>query len=185
VQEEWQHLAITYDELTSEKILYVDGIPVASTIDQFYAPVTTAERLLHIGGGGDLGTEFRWVGDIDDIGIWNEVLGEDEIVEVMNDGVQSLDGPAPVGFRRGDVDGNGARDITDPVGNLAFQFTGGFQPGCLDALDWDDNGMIEITDPIGDLSHQFLGGPPSPPPGGETCGPDPTGDGLGCEQGCR
>ncbi len=89
-------------------------------------------------------------------------------------------------FRRGDTDGNGALEITDPINNLAFQFLGTFIPPCMDAADYDDNGKIEITDPIGNLSHQFLGTAPPAPPGKDTCGVDPTEDAveggdLGCE----
>ena len=38
-------------------------------------------------------------------------------------------------FRRGDVDGSGALDITDPIANLGFQFLGTFAPICRDAHD--------------------------------------------------
>ena len=40
--------------------------------------------------------------------------------------------------------------------------------------------MIDISDPIGNLTHQFLGEPPPVSPGKESCGPDPTADGLDC-----
>ena len=65
----------------------------------------------------------------------------------------ALEGQAS--FQRGDVDGNGALEITDPVSNLAFQFLGTFEPSCADGLDFDDNGRIEFTDPMGNLPHQF------------------------------
>jgi hypothetical protein len=86
-------------------------------------------------------------------------------------------------FKRGDVDGNGALEITDPIANLTYQFVGDFAPPCLDALDWDDNGAIDVSDPIGDLSRQFLGGAEAPAPGSVACGPDPTADGLDCATG--
>lgn len=90
-------------------------------------------------------------------------------------------------FRRGDTDGNGALEITDPINSLSFQFLGNFTPPCLDASDFDDNGKVEITDPIANLSHQFLGTAPPAPPGKDSCGVDPTEDDpavngdLGCE----
>jgi hypothetical protein len=83
-------------------------------------------------------------------------------------------------FRRGDVDGNGALEVTDPIANLSFQFLGTFEPTCLDALDWDDSGTIEITDPISSLTRQFLGGTPAAAPGSEACGADPSADELDC-----
>ncbi len=89
-------------------------------------------------------------------------------------------------FRRGDTDGNGALEITDPINNLSFQFLGTFTPPCLDAADFDDNGKVEITDPIANLSHQFLGTAPPAPPGKDTCGVDPTEDdeSVGGDLGC-
>ncbi len=82
----------------------------------------------------------------------------------------------PDGFRRGDVDSNGALEITDAINNLSYQFLGTYSPACFDACDFDDNGKIELTDPIGNLSHQFLGMAPPAPPGKDVCGPDPTDD---------
>jgi hypothetical protein len=90
-----------------------------------------------------------------------------------------------VTFRRGDNDGNGVVDITDPISSLGYQFLGTFDPPCLDALDWDDNGSVEITDPIGNLTRQFLGGPPAAAPGSEICGVDPTTDAGGGDLGCE
>ncbi len=80
-------------------------------------------------------------------------------------------------FRRGDVNGDGGVDVTDPISNLQFQFLGIGDGACQDAMDFDDNGKIEITDPIGNLSYQFLGsGFPADP--GPVCGSDPTEDEL-------
>lgn len=107
-------------------------------------------------------------------------LGEVEVYR----GTDIIDPTGPE-FFRGDTDGNGLIEITDPINNLAFQFLGTFTPPCMDAADFDDNGKVEITDPIANLSHQFLGTAPPAPPGKETCGEDPsdddpeTGD-LGC-----
>lgn len=90
--------------------------------------------------------------------------------------------PETPGFKRGDVDGSGAVDITDPLLNLTFQFVGAMPP-CLDALDVDDSGLIDITDPLWNLRFQFLGTVTIPAPGAESCGPDPTDmeDDLRCE----
>lgn len=84
-------------------------------------------------------------------------------------------------FLRGDCNGDGVVDITDPVANLSHQFLGTFDPSCADALDYDNSGELDVTDPILSLTHQFLGGPPPSPPGKERCGADPTDDELGCE----
>ena len=97
---QWQHLAISFDAETQEKNFYINGMLLATTPSQGYAPVTDVTRALHIGGGGDMGTQYRWAGDLDDVGLWNEVLIEDEILAIMDDGVESFEAnglpPCPV-----------------------------------------------------------------------------------------
>jgi len=95
--------------------------------------------------------------------------------------------PPPAGtFRRGDVDSNRVIEITDAIVFLSFLFLGGAEPGCLDASDSDDNGRLEITDAINVLAYLYTGGGPTPPPGPETCGSDPTRDLLPpCRTVCR
>ena len=84
-------------------------------------------------------------------------------------------------FLRGDGNGDGTVDITDPVSDLGFLFLGTFEPLCLDACDFNDDGIVDVSDPISNLRHQFIGGPPPALPGKFSCGVDPTDDVLGCE----
>ncbi len=95
--------------------------------------------------------------------------------------------PLPPGlFRRGDADGNGTPEITDPIVVLNYLFQGGATPRCLDAADADDNGEIEITDPIKILNFLFLAGAEPDAPGTVRCGRDPTLDRLpACGGECR
>jgi N-acetylmuramoyl-L-alanine amidase len=81
-------------------------------------------------------------------------------------------------FRRGDANQSGGVDLSDPVFILAWLFTGGETPACLDAADADDGGVIDISDAILLLQWLFLGGPEPAPPGPHRCGADPTEDGL-------
>jgi hypothetical protein len=83
-------------------------------------------------------------------------------------------------FRRGDTNGDGNMDLSDPIAVLGYLFLGNSAPPCLDAADLDDSGILDLTDAVYSLSSQFMGGPPpeSPFPG---CGVDPTPDDLGCE----
>jgi hypothetical protein len=92
-------------------------------------------------------------------------------------------------FARGDVDSNGAINVTDAIRILSFLFTGGNEPECLEAADVDDQGGTRpnITDAIALLNWLFLGGrPPAPPVPREpqysatSCGMDLE-EGLGCE----
>lgn len=83
----------------------------------------------------------------------------------------------------------GALDVSDPVGNLEFQFLGLGTPGCLAALDTNADGALDLRDPVFSLEHQFLGRP-APPPPYPGCGPESLGEeeALPCEKGpesCR
>ncbi|MGH2625483.1 MAG: hypothetical protein ACRDHY_02390, partial [Anaerolineales bacterium] len=83
-------------------------------------------------------------------------------------------------FRRGDCDGSGVLDITDPVTALEFLFLGRAAPACADACDGDDSGALDITDAVAVLTYLFLGGEPPPPPF-PLAGADPTPDVLSCQ----
>ncbi|MBN1442175.1 MAG: hypothetical protein JXA90_05665 [Planctomycetes bacterium] len=87
-----------------------------------------------------------------------------------------------VSFIRGDVDQNGAIELTDPVRILMYLFLDGTSvPGCLDAADVDDSGTIDLSDAVYSLNFLFLGGPLPPLPHPE-CGVDPTDDALDCRE---
>lgn len=88
--------------------------------------------------------------------------------------------PSGPNFRRGDANGDGAIDIGDAIFILSALFTfGAPSPGCLDAADANDDGSIDIGDAIAILFNLFGGGPPLAAPH-FICGPDPTGDPIGC-----
>jgi hypothetical protein len=85
-----------------------------------------------------------------------------------------------VEFIRGDGNGTGVVDVTDPIDSLHYQFVGDFDPFCLDALDSDDSGIVDIVDPLRTLFFLFRGGVDIPAPGASACGVDPTLDDLDC-----
>jgi len=87
--------------------------------------------------------------------------------------------PVPV-FKRGDVDGNGAIELTDVIRALTFQFVGGVAIDCQDTADVDDDGQITLTDAIRSLNYQFAGiaGAVPESPGPLACGPDVNDDAL-------
>ena len=51
---------------------------------------------------------------------------------------------------------------------------------CFDASDSNDDGALDIGDAVFTLSFLFSSGTAMPAPGSETCGQDPTPDGLDC-----
>lgn len=93
--------------------------------------------------------------------------------------------PLTPAFRRGDCDGSGKVNITDPIFQLDHLFRGGSRWFCDDACDANDDGKTNLSDPVWSLNYLFRGGPPPPSPGPRECGVDFTDDFLGglCE--CR
>lgn len=82
-------------------------------------------------------------------------------------------------FVRGDCNGDGTLDISDPIRTLSYLFAGGVYIACLDAADANDDGRVDISDAIHSLSYLFTGGKDIPPPT-IMSGMDPTTDQLGC-----
>jgi hypothetical protein len=79
-------------------------------------------------------------------------------------------------FRRGDHDGSGLVDITDPLNLLGFLFLGTTPPICEDASDGDNSAALDISDALNVLGFLFLGSFPlnETLPGPSNCGSDPT-----------
>ena len=80
------------------------------------------------------------------------------------------------GFIRGDSNGNGTVNIADATTTLGYLFLGSREPLCFDAADANDDARVDIGDPVFTLNWLFSGGPDPPPPGGLSCGTDPTAD---------
>jgi len=87
-------------------------------------------------------------------------------------------------FIRGNTNGDATVDLSDAVCILQYLFSPGGSPcslqGCLDALDTNDDETPDLSDAVFLLNFLFQGGAPLPSPGTLYCGPDPTGDALGC-----
>jgi len=96
-------------------------------------------------------------------------------------GVTLRDVPAEPRFRRGDANGDGSVDLSDPLAVVFHLFLGGNGINCADGADADDSGGLTVSDAIAVLAHLFAAGPALPPPGAAACGDDPTADGLDCD----
>ncbi|HIA28410.1 MAG TPA: hypothetical protein EYN79_09940 [Planctomycetes bacterium] len=83
-------------------------------------------------------------------------------------------------FIRGDIDGNGVHDLSDPVKILNYLFLAGPQPECMKSADCNDNGSVDLADPVYLLDWLYTAGPALPDPLDE-CGLDPTEDTLICD----
>jgi hypothetical protein len=84
-------------------------------------------------------------------------------------------------FRRGDANGDGEVNLSDPVATLLALFASGPAIGCADAADADDSGSLELTDAIFTLGYLFRGEAAPSAPGPTECGPDATPDALSCD----
>ncbi|MBN1420634.1 MAG: hypothetical protein JXP34_17815, partial [Planctomycetes bacterium] len=91
-----------------------------------------------------------------------------------------LDTTPAVRFKRGDANGDGDTQISDPVFTLMYIFSDGPEPTCVKTADVNDDGSLDLGDPIYGLNYLFVSGPAplAPFPG---CGADPTEDDLSCE----
>ena len=96
-------MAITYDSTSNTKIFYIDGSEVSTSNPVSFSPnnseiddnLTHEDEDLHIGGGGDSGTSFRWSGLIDDVGLFRTSLNTEEIQSIMTGGVISMINTSP------------------------------------------------------------------------------------------
>jgi hypothetical protein len=86
VADTWVHVAIVYDAETVTRKMYLDGEEV---INQAGGVSANAVRGTHIGGGADDGNSFTWAGDLDDVGFWDNALTQEEIQNIMTNGVDS------------------------------------------------------------------------------------------------
>jgi len=84
-------------------------------------------------------------------------------------------------FIRGDADLSGSIQITDAIRVFSHLFLGEGALTCMDAADANDDGAVNIADGSAILGRLFLGWEPLSAPSGSP-GPDPTPDGLGCDE---
>ena len=108
-------------------------------------------------------------------------LDECSRVEVYSpEKAESLGAPrwtdAPNAFRRGEVNGDGAVDVSDAVLVLLHLFQGRALTECEDVADVDDDGAIRLNDAVYGLNYLFRNGPQPPTPGPVTPGFDATTD---------
>ena len=171
-----------------------DGVTMAAIVDEedtgdTLPPPDFGHPLAHIRyGAGPLGVP----GDVHPIA-YSEGLGDPAVAVVfVVNGFEvrpaTLGGfvvlePGEAKYLRGDSNGDGIFDISDPVHTLGYLFLGSAPPPCLEAADANATREINIADAVYGLQHLFgENGPPPPPPFPE-CEPGPVFLGCGA-QGC-
>jgi hypothetical protein len=101
-------------------------------------------------------------------------------MKVQSERRRAVEPVAPPRFRRGDVNADGALNLSDAVSLLEWLFRGGVEPSCRSAADANADGALNLTDAVTLLGHLFQAAGPLPEPAA-SCGPDPSRDPLRCE----
>jgi len=138
---EWDHLAIVYDSEAEMKKLYVNGELEVESND-IVAPNDTTP--LNIGAGQDMGTGFWFKGDIDDIGLWNLALSQEEIQGVMNNGVAPAAGDAP-----------SLSIVNNGDGTVTVTFEGRLEAAPTVNGPWQDSGLTSPATIDADAAQQY------------------------------
>jgi len=74
-------------------------------------------------------------------------------------------------YRRGDTNADGQVNLSDAVFLLAWLFTGGEEPSCIQTGDANDDDVVDISDALGILNYLFSG-TQAPPEPFQSCGVD-------------
>jgi hypothetical protein len=81
---QWHHGVVTYDG--SNVKLLVDGKQIGSSLATTTRPDNTGSQPLRIAGNAQSVVEDFFVGQLDEVGVWNRALTLPEISNLMNDG---------------------------------------------------------------------------------------------------
>lgn len=84
---EWEHLVTSFDFITGEYKLYINGVLITEGVPSPYVNnfgmYDLSDRIFNIGRKTESAFD-PWEGSIDDIGIWNRVLSTQEIESIYN-----------------------------------------------------------------------------------------------------
>ena len=86
---QWHHAVVTYDG-TSIVRLYIDGVQVASTSTSSLPEVN--KHPLRIGSDSRIVDDDLFIGNIDEVGIWDRALTTTEIANLKNSGTVTTSG---------------------------------------------------------------------------------------------
>ncbi|MBF0122349.1 MAG: hypothetical protein HQL21_02935 [Candidatus Omnitrophica bacterium] len=78
----WHHVAATYQN--GQQRLYYDGALVASAT--FAGPLPSNSSSVTIGGGEYGSYHHKWIGDVDEVRLYNRVLSADEVLRLYEEG---------------------------------------------------------------------------------------------------
>ena len=88
---QWHHGVVTFDNTNNIVRLFVDCVQI-STLSTTSNPDNTGTQPLRIGGNAQSLTEDFFIGQLDEVCIWNRALTNAEITSLMNNGVFAPNG---------------------------------------------------------------------------------------------
>ena len=83
---QWHHGVVTFDNTNNIVRLFVDGVQLG-TLSTTSNPDNTGSQPLRIGGNAQTLTEDFFIGQLDEVGVWNRALTNAEITNLKNNGV--------------------------------------------------------------------------------------------------
>ena len=89
---QWFHATFTFDSVSNEQTIFINGVENASTTVNG-APNNTNEILIGSrsnGGGANGGNRERWTGEIDDVAFFTSVLTDAEIADLAANTTDAL-----------------------------------------------------------------------------------------------
>src|SRR5574339_50764 len=83
---QWHHGVVTFDNANDIVRLFVDGAQIG-TLSTTSTPDNTGSQPLRIAGNAQSLVEDLFIGNLDEVGVWNRALNNTEITSLMNNGV--------------------------------------------------------------------------------------------------
>ena len=83
---QWHHGVVTFDNANDIVRLFVDGVQIG-TLSTSSNPDNTGSQPLRIAGNAQSLVKEFFVGQLDEVGVWNRALTNAEITSLMNSGV--------------------------------------------------------------------------------------------------
>jgi len=88
---QWHHGVVTFDNTNDILRLFVDGVQIR-TLSSTANPDNTGTQPLRIAGNSQSLTEDFFIGQLDEVGVWNRALTNAEITDLKNNGVFASSG---------------------------------------------------------------------------------------------
>jgi len=163
-QNQWHQMAVTFTG--QDATFYVDGANVG-VVNVGHATIGAAQTLTQFAIGRRTTAQSPWLGDVDELSIFNTVLGDDQILNHFQAALSEFgdaNGDGQIGFadlvalaqhygqnvntfKSGDFDDNGKVDFADLV-TVAQHYGGSFNPQSAAPVSVPEPGMIAIAAPL-------------------------------------